>query len=189
MRRLLYCLGLVGTALLPALAGGCNPLAMGFFTPVPVQPWVAEYMQERMCPSNDYRTPIMPPIPPGHRPLCEDPPDRATILRAMPRVARGVPYIYEEFRDEIDFAVELVADHIDPPRFFPGIGPAQVHHCHWKCTVYFTETVRSDYPLPFRCKRRRTEVVYIDRDHLHMVAPTPETRRSITQDLTNRPLP
>jgi len=169
------------------LLTGCNPLSMGFFTPIPVQPWVAEQMNERMGPNNDHRTPILPPIPPGYRPLCEDPPDKASILRAMPRVARGIPYIYEEFRDDIDFTVELVADHIDPPRFYPLIGPAQVHHCHWKCTVYYTETVESSYPLPFQVKRRRVEVIYIDLDHLHMVATTPETRQMMTEDMVNRP--
>lgn len=167
---------------------GCNPLSMGIFTPVPIQPWVAEHIEERMCVGkNDHRTPILPPIPPGHRPLCEDPPDRAAILRAMPRVTRGVPYVYEEFRDDIEFTVEKLVDVIDPPRFYPLIGPAQLHHCHWKCTVYYTETVQSDYPFPFRCKKRRTEVVYIDKDHLHLMAATPETQLTLTQDVTNRP--
>lgn len=178
---------LAAMPLLMMLLAGCNPLGMGFFTPIPVQPWVAEWMNERMGPQTDYRTPILPPIPPGYRPLCEDPPDQATILRAMPRVARGVPYIYEEFRDDINFSVELVADHIDPPRFFPLVGPAQVHHCHWKCNVYYTETIESSYPFPFRVVKRRLEVVYIDRDHLHQVETSPETRQMMTADMVNRP--
>ena len=97
---------------------------------------------------NDHRTPIMPPIPPGHRPMCEDPPDEAEILRAMPRVTRGVPYVYEEFRDDIEMTVEKIVDKIDPPRFFPLVGPAQLHHCHWKCTIYYTETQRVELPVP-----------------------------------------
>ena len=40
-------------------------------------------------------------------------------------------------------------------------GPAQLHHCHWKCTVCYTETDAAR-------TRRRVEVVYIDRDHLHL---------------------
>jgi hypothetical protein len=187
MRKLRTGLVLLAGALGCGGLTGCNPLSMGFATPVPVQPWVAEQMEERLCIKNDFRTPLMPPIPPGIRPLCEDPPDRAAILRAMPRVARGVPYVYEEFRDDIEFTVEKLVDTIDPPRFIPLIGPAQLHHCHWKCTVYYTETVESSYPFPFRCKRRRTEVVYIDKDHFHLVAATPETQLSFTQDLTTRP--
>ena len=174
------------TALLaPALVSGCNPFAMGWFTPVPVQPWVAEQIEERLENPQDHRTPILPPIPPGHRPLCEDPPDRAAILRAMPRVTRGVPYIYEEFRDDIEFAVEKLVDKVDPPRFYPLIGPAQLHHCHWKCTVYYTETTESSYPFPFQVRRRRAQVVYIDKDHLHQFVDHTDARASITRDMTS----
>ena len=117
--------------------------------------------------------------------MCEDPPDRAAILRAMPRVVRGVPYFYEEFRDDIQIVSERMVDKIDPVRFFPLIGPAQLHHCHWKCTVYFTETVQSGYPFPFQNKRPRVQVVYIDKDHLHLYAGTnPQAQDSVSRDLT-----
>ena len=186
MRRLRSTILLAGALLTPVALSGCfpNPFSMGFGTPIPVPPWVTERMEEKYGNQNDWRTPILPPIPPGHRPLCEDPPDRAAILRAMPRVTRGVPYIYEEHRDDLDFVVEKLADHIDPPRFYPLIGPAQLHHCHFKCTVYYTETCQSSYPFPFRVKRRRAEVVYMDKDHLHLVACTPEAQISMTRDMT-----
>lgn len=171
--------------LVTIVASGCiSPLSMGPFTPIPMQPWVADRIEERLCNRNDYRTAILPPIPPGYTPVCEDPPDRAAILRAMPRVTRGVPYIYEEFRDDIEFKVEKLVDRVDPPRFFPLLGPAQLHHCHWKCTIFFTETVESSYPFPFRCKRRRVEVVYIDKDHLHQCITGQEAQQSVTRDLT-----
>ncbi len=129
---------------------------MGLATPIPVPPWVTERMEEKYCWKNDFRTPIMPPIREGFPPpLCEDPPDEARILRAMPHVHRGVPYFYEEFRDNIQIVTERIVDKIDPPRFFPLIGPAQLHHCHWKCTIYYTETIESGYPFPFRCVRPR----------------------------------
>jgi len=172
-----------GVFLALVFLGGCNPLGMGFFTPICIQPWVAERMEEKMCIKNDYRTPVMPPIPAGYRPVCEDPPDKAAILRAMPRVARGVPYFYEEFRDNIEFTIEKLVDVIDPPRFFPLVGPAQLHHCHYKCTIYFDETRQSGYPFPFRCKARRVEVVYIDKDHLHLCASTPEARQAMTLEM------
>src|SRR5262245_56043758 len=156
MNRFRTWLLLAGAALAP-LAGGCNPFAMGFATPIPVQPWMADQLEARLQNMSDYNTVILPPIPPGYRPLCEDPPDRATILRAMPAVARGIPYVYEEFRDDIDFTVERLVDQIDPPRFFPLVGPAQLHHCHYKCTVYYTETVQSSYPIPFQVVKRRVE--------------------------------
>src|SRR5262249_24814787 len=96
---------------------------------------------------------------------------------------RGVPYVYEEFRDDINYQVERIVDRIDPPRFFPLIGPAQLLHCHWKCTIYYTGTVQSGWPFPVQVKRRRTEVIYIDRDHLHQVAATPDQMRVFTDEL------
>lgn len=179
--RWLFLASMLGS---PALLSGCiNPLGMGFATPVPMMPWVGDRIVERFEGKNDSRTPVLPPIPPGHRPYCEDPPDQQQILRALPRVTRGVPYIYEEFRDDIEFTVEKLVDRIDPPRFFPLIGPAQLHHCHWKCTVYFTETVDSSYPFPFRIKRRRTEVVYIDTDHLHLCVNSPDAQATTAREM------
>ena len=174
-----------GFLLIPAFLSGCvSPLSMGFATPVPMQPWVADRVAERFENKNDHRVPILPAIPPGHRPYCEDPPDQQEILRAMPRVTRGIPYIYEEFRDDIEFTVEKLVDHVDPPRFIPLIGPAQLHHCHWKCTVYFTETIDSSYPFPFRIKRRRAEVVYIDKDHLHLCVSGPDAQQTTFREMT-----
>jgi hypothetical protein len=181
LRRWLF---LASVMLAPAFLSGCSPFGLGFATPIPMQPWVAEFVEERLVNKNDHRTPVLPPIPPGHIPLCEDPPDRQEILRTMPRVTRGIPYIYEEFRDEIEFTVEKLVDKIDPPRFFPLIGPAQLHHCHWKCTVYFTETIESSHPFPFRVKRRRAEVVYIDKDHFHLCVNGTDAQRTVTREMT-----
>jgi hypothetical protein len=190
MRRARTLVLLAAAMLAPLGLSGCfpsftfNPLTMGPLTPIPVPPWVTERMEEKYCNKNDYRQAIMPPIKEGFpAPLCEDPPDDAMIYRAMPHVTRGVPYFYEEHRDDIDFVKELLVDRIDPPRFFPLVGPAQLHHCHWKCTIYYTETVESGYPFPFRCKKPRVEVVYIDKDHLHLTgACTPEAQQSMTRD-------
>ena len=173
-----------GFLLIPAFLTGCLPFGMGFGTPIPVQSWVADHIADKLDNRNDHRVPILPAIPPGHRPYCEDPPDQQEILRAMPRVTRGIPYIYEEFRDDIEFTVEKLVDHVDPPRFIPLIGPAQLHHCHWKCTVYFTETIDSSYPFPFRIKRRRAEVVYIDKDHLHLCVSGPDAQQTTFREMT-----
>ena len=175
---------IAGILLIPTFLSGCVPFGMGLGTPIPMQPWVADRVAERLENKNDHRVPVMPAIPPGHRPYCEDPPDDQEILRAMPRVTRGIPYIYEEFRDDIEFSREKLVDKIDPPRFIPLVGPAQLHHCHWKCTIYFTETIDSSYPFPFRTKRRRAEVVYIDKDHLHLCVTGPDAQQSVFREMT-----
>lgn len=182
IRRLL----LLATAVLPALAAGCNPFSLGLLTPIPVQPWVAERMDQKYNHRNDGRVPIMPPIRDGYPPpICEDAPSDREVLRAMPKAARGIPYIYEEFYDDIIIVKNRLVDKIDPPRFFPLVGPAQLHHCHWECVVYYTETVQSDYPFPQFTKRNRVQVIYIDKDHLHLyVGPNPEVQKQITNDLT-----
>jgi hypothetical protein len=178
---------LLTAAVLPLGLTGCvNILGMGLFTPIFVQPWVTERLEDKYLHKNDYRAVIMPPIREGFPPpICEDPPSEGEILRALPRVCRGVPYVYEEFRDDIDFRVEKLVDKIDPPRFFPLVGPAQLHHCHYKCIVYWTETIQSDQPFPVKLKKRRTEVVYIDKDHLHQyVGPDPVIQDKITREHT-----
>ena len=63
------------------------------------------------------------------------------------------------------------------------IGPAQLHHCHWKCTVFYNEIMEAMFPFPFQTKRRRVEVVYIDKDHLHMCIAGADAQASMTRDL------
>jgi hypothetical protein len=183
IRRKLWLFALV---LLPAGSVGCNPFTLGLLTPIPVPPWTAERMENKYAHRNDGRTPIMPPIADGvPPPICEDAPSDAEVLRAMPRVPRGVPYIYETFRDDIVIVKNRLVDKIDPPRFFPLVGPAQLHHCHWECVIYYNELVQSDYPFPTYIRKARIQVIYIDKDHLHMyVGPNPDVQRQITQDLT-----
>ncbi len=175
-------------AVAPLVAAvGCNPLGAGFLTPIPIQPWTAERMEDKYMHKNDHRTPIMPPIRDGYpEPLCEDPPTEREILRTLTKVARGVPFVYEEFRDDMRINSERIVDKIDPPRFFPLVGWARLHHCHWKCTIYYTETVQSDYPTPVKFKKRRVQVVYIDKDHLHLyVGPDQDTQKDTTREFTD----
>jgi hypothetical protein len=134
---------------------------------LPVPAWVKERLEEKSCGTSDFRTPILPPVSEGRAAPCGDPPDEAAILRALPRMT-SVPGLVEQHRDDIEVVTERIVDKIDPPRFFPLLGAAQLHHCHWKCTVYYNETVEGTYPFRFSFRRPRVEVVYIDKDHLHL---------------------
>ena len=182
IRRALY---LLAAAIVP-FSSGCVLFGPPAFLLVPTQPWVAERMEEKYQHTNDHRTPIMPPIRDGYpAPLCEDPPSDREVLRLMPRVKRGVPFVYEEFRDDVQIIKNRLVDKIDPPRFFPLVGMAQLHHCHWECVVYYTETVQSSYPFPTYIKKKRVQVVYIDKDHLHLyVGPNPEMQKEILNGMT-----
>jgi hypothetical protein len=177
-------MALLGAGLLAA-AGGCTPLFLGHAPiPIPVPPWTAERMEEKYCDRLQHRTPIMPPILPGQpRPECVDPPSEEEIIRMLPHVTRGVPYIYEEFRDIEAIVVERLVDEIDPCVFVPLIGPAQLHHCHYKCTVFYRQRIQSNYPFPFYCENDKVEVVYIDKDHFHLcVGPDEKTQRVIFRE-------
>ncbi len=118
----------------------------------------------------DYRTPILPPVRAGQPlALCEaTTPSEAQVLKALPKLERGIPNVCEFYRADVRIVYEKIKDTIDPPRFYPLVGPARLHHCHWKCTVHFTEITECSYPFSFKVKKPGTYVVYIDKDHLHL---------------------
>lgn len=155
-------------------AGGVNSddqeqaPASGTPAPVAVRPW------EQDRPDN-YLPKVIPPLEEGDD--GSQPPSNQEILAALPAFARGIPYVYDQYRDDLSITTEKLVDRIDPPRFFPLIGTAQLHHVHWKCTVTFTQVVEIQNPLPFTCRTQQSEVVYIDKDHLHLSVEKDEAAR------------
>jgi hypothetical protein len=138
---------------------------------------IAEGIEDNGIQKSDVRTPIAPPIRPGSpEPRCQDQPTEAEVFRALPNVPHGIPYLYESFRDNAQIVFERIVDKVDSPRFFPLVGAAQLHHCHWKCTVSFTEVIELNYPFPCRACRPRVEVIYIDKDYLHAYNVTSQTK-------------
>jgi hypothetical protein len=116
---------------------------------------------------NDCRTPIVGvPVAECRHDL--KPPDDAEVLRCLPRPAAQVPGLWEETRDDVQIVTERLVDRADEPRFFPLVGVARLHHVHWKCTVYYRRTVESGFPFPFKVSGPVAQVVYIDKDHLHL---------------------
>jgi RNA polymerase sigma factor (sigma-70 family) len=93
-------------------------------------------------------------------------PTEGEVLRALPQGRGDVPTVLKVSRSDVSLVMERLSRQVDPPRFFPLVGDAELHHCHWKCTAYYTETVESGYPYPLRIERPRVEVVYIDKDYL-----------------------
>jgi RNA polymerase sigma factor (sigma-70 family) len=93
-------------------------------------------------------------------------PSEAEVLQALPKRPDRVAAILKVSRTDVTIVTEQLVKQVDPPRLYPQVGVAELHHCHWKCTVYYTEIVESSYPFPVSTKRPRVEVVYIDRDCL-----------------------
>ncbi len=109
------------------------------------------------------------------RTIPEDYPTDAEILRALPVLPRN--QIVEIARDDVTIVREKIFDRIDAEaRFFPLVGMARLHRVHWKCTVYCAETTTSEYPFPFKTKKRCVHIVYIDKDNLLVVGRGPVER-------------
>src|SRR4051812_27342738 len=74
----------------------------------------------------------------------EAPPD-AAILRALPALARGIPLVYEESRDDLVIVKNRAGEtKVGPQLFYPMVGPMRLVQTNWECVVYYTHTIRSD---------------------------------------------
>jgi len=169
----------VGLVLVSVLAlTGCNTTLgprMGIFGyPIPLSPFFQDREEDAFWMKERYeRVPILEPIVPGAPCIALDTPPDDEVMRALEKarhVEGGIPLMHEVQRNNVRIVKEQLADSVDPPRVFPLVGPAQLHHARWKCTVYFTEVTRVGWPVPYTTKNEDTrEVIYIDHDHLHMV--------------------
>jgi hypothetical protein len=152
---------------------------------LPVPQIIGDHIQEHM--EKDYReVPIMPPVKDYAPVYCVDPPSEYDVLRVLKKPTSGgkIPYLYEKHYNKMKFSFEKLVDHIDECRFYPLVGPAQLHHCHYRVTVYFEEIQHSSYPFSWEVTRPNVDVLYIDKDHLHIcISPEqeaiPESYRDI----------
>lgn len=168
---------------LPALAmSGCTwPLNTQFSSPswhlpvlVPLSPYFQKSAEDKFWMRERYqRVPILGPVTSGGPPVALDPPSPDEVVRALERaknVQGGVPLLHEIQRNNVRIVTEQIADYVDPPRVYPLIGPAQLHHAHYKCIIYFTEVTRVGWPIPHTTvDEDAQEVIYIDHNHFHLV--------------------
>ncbi|MCO6046636.1 hypothetical protein NG895_22295 [Aeoliella sp. ICT_H6.2] len=142
--------------------------------PVPVSPYFQKDKEDEFWRKERYdRVPILGPITSGSEPVALDPPSDDEVMVAMEKanpVQGGWPFLYERNRNNVRIVKEKIADYVDPPRVYPLIGPAQQHHAHYKCTVYYEDVRNIGWPVPHRLvDQDAREVLYIDHNHLHMV--------------------
>jgi hypothetical protein len=136
---------------------------------IPVSPYYSQLIEDVYWEEERYdRVPILDPVEGEHAPLfCLDPPSPDYVMRALPdKAAGGVPFLAETSRNNVRIVVEPIVDRLGECRFYPMVGPARMHHCHYKCTVYYEKKIRSDWPIPFSHVDRTQEVVYIDKNYL-----------------------
>lgn len=169
-------IGMLGLLSLGAFAG-CNVTTgptCGWFVPVPVSPYFQKEAEDKYTEYRRYsRMPVLPPIPPGSPAVALDPPSQDEVMRALERakpVQGGLPLLHEVQRNNVRIVSDLLKDEVDPPRVMPLVGPVQLHHAHYKCTIYYTQMTRVGWPLPYtNTDEEAQEVIYIDHDHLHQV--------------------
>ncbi len=177
-RKLIAALGMV-IGLLSLSSTGCvgitHGVNMGFIgIPIPVSPYFQDKKEDEFWIAERYdKVPILGPLTAGGPAVALDVPSDDEVMRAFDRarpIEGGLPLLHEVQRNNVRIVKEKIADYVDPPRFVPLIGPAQLHHAHYKCTIYYSETTRVGWPIPHTLKDEESvEVIYIDHNHFHMV--------------------
>jgi hypothetical protein len=171
-------LGLL-TAIALSSGTGCVGLSSGpalgpFGIPIPISPYFQKKKEDEFWNHERYeRVPILGPLTAGGPASALDPPSDDEVVRAWERanpIQGGLPLLHEVQRNNVRIIKEKIADYVDPPRVVPLIGPAQLHHAHYKCTIYYTEVTRVGWPVPHTLVDEDSqEVIYIDHNHFHMV--------------------
>ena len=136
---------------------------------IPVSPYFSQMVEDTYWEEERYgKVPILDPVEGENAPLfCMDPPRPDEVMRTLPDPRPGgVPFLAETSWNNVKIIVTPIVDRLDECRFYPMVGPARLHHCHYKCTVFYEETKRSHWPIPFTAKDNTEQVVYIDHDHL-----------------------
>lgn len=142
--------------------------------PVPVSPYFQQGFEDLHWENLRYgKVAIMDPVVDGCA-VALDPPSDDQVIRALDKVrpvSGAVPFLETTYRTNIRIVKELIVDELDDPVVIPHVGPGQIHHAHYKCTIYFTEVTRVGWPIPHTLVNEEAqEVVYIDMDHIHRVA-------------------
>jgi len=133
---------------------------------VPVSAYKSQLIEDKLWTQERYdRTPVLDPVEGDV--FCVDPPSEDQVMRSLPNApAGGFAFLEETQFNNVKIVVEPMVDRLDECKVYPLVGPCRLHHCHYKCTVYYDKTIRAYWPVPFSHTDQSVEVVYIDKDHL-----------------------
>ena len=160
------------------LSTGCfqaqGPSLGIFSVPIPVSPYWQKDAEDKFHIHERYaRVPVLGPLTAGGPVKALDPPTDDEVWWALERadsVQGGMPFLHEVQRNNVTIVKEKIADYVDPPRVVPLIGPAQLHHAHYKCTIYYSKRTIVGWPFPHTLEDDEVvEVIYVDHNHFHMV--------------------
>jgi outer membrane lipoprotein SlyB len=121
--------------------------------------------------AKDSKTLVLPPLKKGETPTCDVPSD-AEVLRVFhERREKEVGKLAEK---DVVIVKNQVTDKIDPFRFYPLVGMANLHRCTWECGVYYEVG-----------GRKKVEVITLNKDHLHLyVGENPDAQRESVLEMT-----
>ncbi len=168
---LLLASGIVASTGCIGITHGVN---LGFLSiPIPISPYLQDQEELDFHNHERYaRVPILGPTTSGNPVVALDPPSDDEVMQALEKASPtrgGIPLLHEKQRNNVKIVKEKIADYVDPPRFIPLIGFAQLHHAHYKCSIYYSERVINGWPLPYTLEdEEAVEVIYIDHNHFHM---------------------
>jgi hypothetical protein len=168
-----FIMGIVAISTTGCLTG-TGPSLGALSIPIPVPAYHQKTAEDQWWVQERYaRVPILGPNTYGNQVLALDPPSDDEVMRALERarpVQGGIPLLHEKQRNNVQIIKDKIADYIDPPRVVPLIGPVQLHHAHYKCTVLMSETTIVGWPVPHTLEDEDVrEVIYIDHNHFHIV--------------------
>jgi hypothetical protein len=177
MRRITPITLIIAVAAGALSSTGCTTLgpSLGIAAfPIPISAYWQKKKEDDFWNHERYdRVPILGPITSGSQIIALDPPSDDEVMRALEKaqpVQGGVALLWERNRNNVRIVKCKIADYVDPPRFYPLVGPAQQHHAHYKCTVYYEDVRRIGWPVPHTLRDEDArEVIYVDHNHLHMV--------------------
>ncbi|MCA9041814.1 MAG: hypothetical protein KDA65_15780 [Planctomycetaceae bacterium] len=146
--------------------------------PIPVSAYWSQQIEDAYYEEERYgKVEILDPVEGENAPLvCLDPPTPDEVIRSIPNSPEGGFAFFSDVQwNNVRMTIDLIVDKVEDCKFYPLVGPARMHKCHYKCTVYYMKIERSSYPVPFEnVDLDSREVVYIDHDHLIRCA-GPET--------------
>ena len=170
--------------------------------PEPRHPWASdsgepvlpEEKEDKTWEKERYdRVPILGPITSGGPPVALDPPSDDEVMRALEKahpIQGGLPMLCERNRNNVRIVKDKIADYVDPPRVYPLVGPAQQHHAHYKCTIYYTDVRRIGWPVPYTIRdeeAKKSSTSTITTCTWWATSTRVRTRSSIASEVGGRP--
>ena len=110
----------------------------------------------------------------GEPVFCMTPPTGDEVVQALGLAGPAI--------QNLRIVVEPIVDRLDGLTYFPNIGLARMHHCHYKCTVYYDTEMNGSLEA----------VIYIDKDYLLREVPghvAPSTLASQNNNVTTATAP